>query len=223
MLHFSLDAANKESHDEMRGVSCFDFVMESLDIAESLGERPDIIFTVFDHNIDEIEKIYSDITQPRNLVLIINPSFSYAGVGEELSLESLERLEVWAKKPGVYLNRAFLELRRSGGNHIDDPVCKAASSTVVISPENELILPCYHLGIEKFPINKQLETLWKSEKIAELRKMEGKYEACEGCTVNCYMQPSFAINVNRYFWKALGSTWKYNRMKGTWKKLLKTG
>ena len=48
MLHFSLDSADAEKHDKMRGVSCFDSVLESIRIAKSLGERPDILFTVFD-------------------------------------------------------------------------------------------------------------------------------------------------------------------------------
>ncbi|MEL6537207.1 MAG: radical SAM protein, partial [Bacteroidota bacterium] len=33
MLHFSLDAADAETHDALRGVKCFDFVMESIKIA----------------------------------------------------------------------------------------------------------------------------------------------------------------------------------------------
>jgi hypothetical protein len=52
-------------------------------------------------------------------------------------------------------------------------------------------------------------------------KMEGRYDACEGCVINCYMQPSFAVEMNKYWWKAFPSTLKYNMMKGTWKQLFK--
>jgi len=223
MLHFSLDSSVKEIHDKGRGVACFDFVMESIKIAKSLGERPDILFTVFDHNIDEIEAIYNNICRPNDLVLILNPVFEYNGLAAESQLNELQlnKLLAWGKKAGVYLNEAFISLRKDGGNHIDKPICKAASTTIVISPENKLILPCYHLGIEEFAINNQLFDLYKSNEIQKLVKQEGKYEKCESCTINCYMQPSFAVELNKYFFKALPSTLKYNFMKGTWKQLFK--
>ncbi|MEO1655630.1 MAG: radical SAM protein, partial [Bacteroidota bacterium] len=94
MLHFSLDSAEKEVHDRLRGVACFDFVMQSIDIARSLGEKPDILFTVFEENMAEIPKIYEEITRPNQLVLILNPVFDYNAIdsGQGLSPESLARL-----------------------------------------------------------------------------------------------------------------------------------
>lgn len=221
MLHFSLDSPDREAHNASRGVDCFDFVMESIEVAKSLGERPDIIFTVFEHNVDEIEKVYQEICAPNNLVLILNPVFDYGEVdtGASFSEVTLKKLSKWSKKKRVYLNDAFIQLRKDGGNHVDDPVCKAASSTIVISPENKLMLPCYHLGIEEIPIENDLEGLYKSDKVQKLVALEGRMPACEGCTINCYMQPSFAVEVNKYFWKALPSTLKYNLEKGTWKEL----
>ncbi len=221
MLHFSLDSPVREEHDASRGVKCFDSLKESIKIAKGLGERPDILFTVFEHNIDKIQQVYEEISQPDNLVLILNPVFEYSTVktGEKLSENSLKKLLSWAKKKNVYLNEAFVELRKDGGNHIEEPVCLSGSTTIVISPENKLVLPCYHLGLEEIPLNGNLYDLYKSEKIQKLIAMEGRYKECEGCTVNCYMQPSFAVETNKYFWKALSSTLKYNYIKGTWKQL----
>ncbi|MBJ6119534.1 radical SAM protein [Pontibacter sp. BT310] len=223
MLHFSLDSADKEKHDLGRGVACYDFVMESVKVAKELGERPDILFTVFKHNLHELEEVYRTITQPNKLVLILNPAFEYNGVetGERLTEEELEYLSAFGKRKGVYLNDGFIQLRRDGGNHISDPVCKAATTTIVISPENELVLPCYHLGAKTYPINGNLHQLYYSPEVEKLKQLEGRLPACEGCTINCYMQPSFAVNLNKYFWKALPSTLKYNYSKGTWKRLLK--
>ena len=48
MLHFSLDYYNPEKHNLSRGVNCYDHVLDSIKIAISLGERPDILFTVFE-------------------------------------------------------------------------------------------------------------------------------------------------------------------------------
>jgi MoaA/NifB/PqqE/SkfB family radical SAM enzyme len=222
MLHFSLDSADKETHDKSRNVACFDFVMQSIEIANSLGERPDILFTVMEDNVHEMDQVYA-LCQKNDLMLILNPIFEYNEVdtGNSLSTETLDIISKWGKKKGIYLNDAFITLRKDGGNHVDDPICKAASSTIVISPQNELVLPCYHLGLETFPIGGELFELYQSAKVQNLVALEGKYSACEGCTINCYMQPSFAVEMNKYWWKALPSTLKYNRTKGTWKQLVK--
>ncbi|RDV13176.1 radical SAM protein [Pontibacter diazotrophicus] len=222
MLHFSLDSSEKEVHDKGRGVACYDFVMESIAIAKQLGERPDILFTVFRSNLHQLEEVYQKIVLPNKLLLVINPAFEYNAVdtGEQLTAEELNYLAAFGKRKSVYLNDGFVQLRRDGGNHVADPVCKAASTTLVISPENELVLPCYHLGSKSYPINGKLYELYKSREVEELKRQEGRLPECEGCTINCYMQPSFAVEVNKYFWKALPSTLKYNYMKGTWKRLL---
>lgn len=222
MLHFSLDYYSKEKHDKARGVSCYDHVIESIGIARSLGERPDIIFTVLEDNIGEIGKLYSNISFSNGLVLILNPAFDYnqISLGQKMNEAAMKELRRWGKRKMVYLNEAFLKLREDGGNHISSPVCKAASTTIVISPFNELVLPCYHLGISSIPVDNELYSLYRSEKVRQHISMEGRYLQCEGCTVNCYMQPSFAVNLNKYFYLALPSTLKYNYIKGTWKKML---
>ncbi|RFP63792.1 radical SAM protein [Hymenobacter lapidiphilus] len=222
MLHFSLDSSEKEVHDRGRGVACFDFVLESIRVARELGERPDVLFTVFRQNLADLERVYEQITRPNELVLILNPAFEYGDVetGEQLTPEELDYLSAFGKRKGVYLNEAFIQLRRDGGNHVADPVCRAASTTLVVSPSNELVLPCYHLGEKKFPIEGRLFDLYNSVEVQQLAALEGRLPACEGCTINCYMQPSFAVETSKYFWQALPSTIKYNWEKGTWKRML---
>ena len=56
--------------------------------------------------------------------------------------------------------------------------------------------------------------------LQQLAALEGRLPQCEGCTINCYMQPSFAVETSKYFWQALPSTLKYNWEKGTWKRML---
>jgi hypothetical protein len=89
----------------------------------------------------------------------------------------------------------------------------------VISPEDELVLPCYHLGIDSIPIKGKLYDLYLSEKVQKMKSLEGKLPGCQGCTVKCYMQPSFTTNLNRYWFLAAPSALKYNWIKGTWKGL----
>lgn len=222
MLHFSLDSPDEEEHNISRGVKCFDKVMESIAIAKANGERPDVLFTVFEQNVDKIERVWKEISQPNDLVLILNPVFDYNKVetGGSLSEQSRKQLLWWGKQKNVYLNEAFISLRQNGGNHVDNPVCKAASTTLVISPENKLVLPCYHLGTKDFAIDNNLYDLYQSAEVQEIVALEGKLKECEGCVINCYMQPSFAVEINKYFWKALPSTLKYNYIKSTWKQLI---
>ncbi len=220
MLHFSLDSPIPAEHDKSRGVRIFDKFEESVKTALSFGERPDILFTVFSHNIDSIEEVYKKWCLPNNLMLILNPVFEYNEVGSTLSDDDLLKLQEWGNKKLVYLNRGFIELRRDGGNHVNDPVCRAASSSIVISPENKLVLPCYHLGLESLPIENKLYDLWQSREVQKQVALEGRNEKCEGCTVNCYMQPSFAVELSKYWMAAMPSTLKYNLEKGTWKNLV---
>ncbi|MCS6790455.1 MAG: radical SAM protein [Bacteroidia bacterium] len=213
MLHFSLDAASAEKHNALRGgVPCFEFLEESLRVAQRLGEKPDILFTVMENNWQEIEAVYERFVRPYQLILILNPIFRYNSVGADtLSSQALVYLRKWARKKDVYLNEAFLRLRAKGGNSPTRPVCRASSAVVVISPDNRLLLPCYHAHEAgySFPINGSLEELYHSEVVQHLRALEGRFSFCEGCVINCYMEPSFAVEVSPYFWASLPSTLRY--------------
>jgi MoaA/NifB/PqqE/SkfB family radical SAM enzyme len=214
MLHFSLDSPIADEHDKSRGVACFDNLIKSISIARTLGERPDILFTVHNGNIHQVGQVYEEISRKNKLMLILNPMFSYNHVGDELNPATLAALESWGRKKLVYLNGGFIKLRKDGGNKTSKPVCKAVSSTIVINAENKMVLPCYHLGIEEIPVNDNLLELRNSAHIRDQIAAEGRHEKCEGCTINCYMQPSFAVNINKYFWAALPSTVKYVWEKG---------
>ena len=222
MLHFSMDSPYAEKHNKLRGVDCFNHVIESIKVAKKIGERPDILFTVHEENIDEIEAIYEEYCLPNKFVLILNPIFSYNEISKHGGLKSSDFavLRKWGKKKMVFLNEAFLKLREDGGNQINKPVCKASSSTVVITPDNKLSLPCYHLSGSELELEGGLEKVYYSSEAKKIREKEGRLDACQGCEVNCYMQPSFSVNVNKYWWLSLRSTLKYNWLKGTWRKFI---
>ena len=213
MLHFSLDSADPLKHNASRKVNCFDHLVQSIDIALALGEKPDILFTVTEENHTEIQQVYEDFALKNNLMLILNPMFSYKGVGEELGGNVTAELRKWASKPRVYLNTAFLDLRENGGNNINNPVCTAGTSTIVISPENKLVMPCYHLEGQNFEIAGQLEDLMDNEEVKSWQKKAGRLPECKGCTINCYMEPSFASRLSPLFFKSIGSTLKYSLQK----------
>ncbi|MEO8399475.1 MAG: radical SAM protein, partial [Ignavibacteriaceae bacterium] len=153
LLHFSLDSPDEEEHNKIRKVDCFKNVLKSIELSKFLGEYPDILFTVTNETYKKLPRMY-EIAEKCDLVLIVNPVFSYFG-NPGLDDEALDFIEEYCEgKINIYLNSAFIKLRRSGGNNINDPSCKAVSRVVVISPNNEIILPCYHFGNEAIKIDR---------------------------------------------------------------------
>lgn len=212
LLHFSLDSPFREEHDMIRKVKCYDKVLESIEIAKSLGEFPDILFTVTNQTYKHLPAMY-ELALKHDIVLLVNPVFSYFG-NEGLNEEAIEYIsEFCGGKMNIYMNDSYLKLRKDGGNHVDSPLCKAVSRVVVISPENEILLPCYHFFNKKIKIEKSISEIRESEEVKHYQKMEGRFSFCEGCTVNCYFEPSFAFPVNSYGFLSLTSKMKYGYQK----------
>jgi MoaA/NifB/PqqE/SkfB family radical SAM enzyme len=210
LLHFSIDSPDAGEHNRSRGVRCFDKLLESVQVAISLGETPDLLMTVTNDNYRHIGRVYDELALPNRLVLILNPLFEYNSLGDELSAEVMSLMREYGRRRFTYLNPAFLTLRQRGGNNPSRPDCRAVSTTVVISPFNELVLPCYHYGLERIPIDGKLHGLWRSDTVEQHRRMEGRHTVCAGCTINCYFEPSFGRSPgSRYFWESLPSKMGY--------------
>ncbi len=212
LLHFSLDSPDEEEHNRIRKVDCYNQLFKSIKIAKSLGEYPDILFTVTNETYKKLPRMH-EIAKKHDLVLLVNPVFSYFG-NPGLTNEAVEYIDEYCDgKTDIYLNKGFMKLRLDGGNDIKNPKCKAVSRVVVISPYNEIILPCYHFSNERIKIDKTIKEIRKSEKIKYFKKMEGRFDFCQGCTVNCYFEPSFAFPTNLYAVASLTSKFKYSYQK----------
>jgi MoaA/NifB/PqqE/SkfB family radical SAM enzyme len=208
LLHFSLDSPDEEEHNRIRKVDCYNQVLKSLELAKSLGEFPDILFTVTNETYRKLPRMH-DLARQHGLVLLVNPVFSYFG-NPGLTNKAVNYVDEYCDgKLDVYLNKGFMKLRRDGGNNIIDPSCKAVSRVIVISPYNEIILPCYHFEHERIKIDRPIKEIRQSEKIRYFQKMEGRFDYCQGCTVNCYFEPSFAFPTNSYAIASLTSKFKY--------------
>lgn len=208
LLHFSLDSPEEEEHNRIRKVDCYNSVFESINIAKSLGEFPDILFTVTNDTYKKLPQMY-DIALKHELVLLVNPVFSYFG-NPGLTKEAVDYIDDFCDgKLNIYLNKGFMKLRRNGGNDVQNPSCKAVSRVIVISPENEIILPCYHFASDKIKIDAPIAEIRDSEKIKYFIEKEGRFDFCRGCTVNCYFEPSFAFPTNLYSIASLSSKFKY--------------
>lgn len=197
LLHFSIDGATAEEHDHLRGVPCFDRVLESLDLAISLGERPELLFTAMRENFRSIETL-ADLAQYRRVILIVNPLFGATGDASLLNPSELNELIALCRRPFVYLNGGVARLARMGGNDPLRPRCRAISATIVISPENELLLPCFHHAQSSVPIAGDLRRALDSPERQKWLNQQGRADFCRGCTINCYLAPSLVYRLDRH-------------------------
>lgn len=207
LLHFSLDSMDENENDLIRSRNSFSSVMQSIQIAKELGERPDLLYTVTMSNYRAIEAL-SNFAQEQKLILIVNPVFKYSSQ-KNIDIEALNYIEQFKKVPYVYINRALHQLIRSGGNKRTNPRCRAVASTIVISPNNEILFPCFHFQQLAIPIKNNLKQMRKTKMIKLFKKQQGTYPFCEGCTINCYFDPSFLYRIDSYFWLSLISKIKY--------------
>jgi MoaA/NifB/PqqE/SkfB family radical SAM enzyme len=202
-LNFSLDGGDAETHNQSRGVAIFDTLVESVAIAKSLGEYPVLNHTVTAQNYDRIGEV-AELGLKLGARVWLNPAFTaYANYNNKKNPtpEMVRAIEAAAKKyNNLGYNRAALAFIEAGGNDTKNPRCKAVDAVIAISPSDELLLPCYHFAQKGVPIAGKLYDLYKkSEEVDEFRQSQGQLSVCEGCTVWCYLIPSFFKGIDKYW------------------------
>ncbi|MBI4532440.1 MAG: radical SAM protein [Candidatus Melainabacteria bacterium] len=207
-LKFSLSTTESQAYKLERGIDAFEKVVESIKLAKSLGELPSIIATATPETIWGMEKVVK-LAQKLDVLVLLGPIFDYCD-NELLHRQGIAEIERLSKLDNVCVNRAFIHFYMSGGNQTTSPRCRAVSSTIVISPDDKLLLPCYHMHNDKLQIEHKdnrsnLDELWHSHIVQEKRKMEGSWKFCQGCTIWCYFETSFLWPPDKYFWLNLQS------------------
>ena len=207
-LKFSLSTIDPAAYKAERGIDGFQKVIDSIKLARSLGELPSIIATATPESIGGMEKVIR-LAQELGVIVLLGPVFDYCD-NQLLQAEGIKEIERLSKFDNVCVNWAFLQFYLDGGNQIKNPRCRAISSTIVISPDDHLLLPCYHMHDERLKIEhsngkSSLDELWHSTHVQERRAKEGAWGFCQGCTIWCYFETSFLWPPDRYFWLNLKS------------------
>ena len=215
-LKFSLSTTDPEEYKKERGINGFARVIESLKIAKSLGEQASIIATATPESIGQMEDVIG-LAQEMGVVVLLGPVFDYCG-NELLNAEGMKELERLGKYDNVCINWAFTQFQLDGGNQIASPRCRAISSTVVISPDDHLLLPCYHMHDERLKIKHEggrsnLDDIWKGNHVQQRKKEEGSWGFCQGCTIWCYFETSFLWPPDKYFFLNLKSKARWAKEK----------
>jgi MoaA/NifB/PqqE/SkfB family radical SAM enzyme len=188
-LLFSLDSADPKAHDRIRGVESFHQTVGAIRLARRLGQVAYVSHVVTNEAMARLDEMV-ELAGRLDAILYLNPCFSFFD-NEGLSPDNARALMKYFGRKNIIVDLAELKLIASGGNDIRNPVCRAVASTIVISPQNELWLPCYHFRQEAIPIEGKLYDLYRhSEAVAAARKMDGRHSFCQGCTIYCYMRSS---------------------------------
>lgn len=201
-LKFSLSTTDAAEYREERGIDGYDKVIESIILAKSLGEQPSIVATATPDSIGQMERLIK-LAQELDVVVLLGPVFDYCD-NEVLKEDGIKEIKRLGRMKNVCVNWAFLEFFLDGGNQRDKPRCRAVSSTIVISPDDHLLLPCYHMHDERLKIKHEdgrsnLDEIWRSPPVQEKRKKEGSWGFCQGCTIWCYFEASFLWPPDKYF------------------------
>jgi MoaA/NifB/PqqE/SkfB family radical SAM enzyme len=215
-LKFSLSTIDPESYKKERGINGFARVIESIKIAKSLGEQPSIIATATPESIWHMEDVIG-LAQELGVVVLLGPVFDYIG-NATLKEDGIAELHRLSKFDNVTVNWAFTQFFLDGGNQIKAPRCRAISSTIVVSPDDHLLLPCYHMHDERLKIKHEngrsnLDEIWHSHHVQERKKMEGAWNFCQGCTIWCYFETSFLWPPDKYFFLNLKSKARWGKEK----------
>ncbi|MCP3967444.1 MAG: radical SAM protein, partial [Lentisphaerae bacterium] len=209
-LQFSFDDVDEDIHNKSRGVNCYNKVMRSIEIAKKIKQKICLIHVVTKDNITQVPKAIK-FAQNHKCIIALSPCFNYFG-SEGLSKNYVSEIKQYFKEKFTILDLANLKLIANRGNDINNPVCKAVSSTVVISPDNYLLLPCYHHHVKKIKIENNLVEIYSSAIVNEIKKKVGKYDFCKNCTINCYMRtPLLRTFKNNYFFLSLLTVYNYIR------------
>ncbi|MCR4439378.1 MAG: radical SAM protein [bacterium] len=206
-LHFSLDTLDRAKQRTWRKGPDPEHVLDSVRMAKALGEAPDLLFTATKESYRELPSL-ARLAAELRCELIVNQVFC-ASPEHALDEPALAALERFRAAPFVYLNRAFQRLRREGGNSTRASRCRAVSATVVISPDNNLLLPCFHHARARLPIAGDVRAALSSPLHQRFARLQGRLDFCQGCTINCYFDPSFLWRIDAFFVESQFSKLRY--------------
>ena len=174
-LFFSLDYPTEEMHDRSRGVECFHQVIKSVKLAQQLGEKPVIKFTMTRDSVLYLPEMV-ELAEKLNALVYLSPVYDFHGT-QGFEPPTIAHIRYYSKRKNVLLNLAVLEFVRNGGNRVILPRCRAQETTVTILPDGKRVSPCFFNQGGK----------------------QGREDVCSSCMRWPYMLPSFSRGLDKYF------------------------
>lgn len=213
LVRFSIDGT-RERHNQERcgGKSDFyQFIETGLTYARSIRKRNiQLLFTVDpreDGNLtaENLNSVLALSRKYGGVLISVNFLFNEDGY----SLEQILRLLRFKFQAGVQLSLGKLHFILRGGNNISNPTCRATEDVVTITADGKMALPCFQCAMATYAIHSNLNMAladpYRQRLMAKsgyhlhegtgsfgpFERMDGSGN-CQGCTLWCYMIPSFA-------------------------------
>ncbi len=197
-LSFSLDAADRETHDTIRGIKCYDHVIRSIILARKLGEMVMLKTTVCNDHLDAVPPVLN-LAARYGVLIELNPEFSYFQ-NPRLSDENLRKVQAWWRHPNVIINHAHVQFILDGGNNARRPNCPVGTGVIVLAPNNGLYFPCMHYVQKVLPLQDLdlPKTIASDDTRAAIARV-GRYPFCNHCTIPCYFETTYYTQIRKYF------------------------
>lgn len=197
LLRFSIDGI-PEFHDRNRGEGCFDDLIYGLELAQKLrgSKKTQLIFTAIggNHGNMDVETLSFILDLARTYGVMVNVNFLFNAF---LSNETLDLLSWFGRQADVKCSKGQVRFILRGGNNTLDPTCRAVSSTLAITADNRLALPCYHNAEQYLSLDGGIASALLSREWKDAQRREGRYPFCRGCSVWCYILPSWVMMPDR--------------------------
>ena len=198
-IYFSFDTTSDEEYMMIRGIDGYEKLLDSIKIAKNLKEDVCLSVTLTDETINNISSI-AEFCNKQKVVAYIHPCFSYFK-NEQLSRNNIKLIKKYFLHPFIRMNLIDLDFYFRGGNNINHPSCLAGKSTLDISPDDYLLIPCFHHCMKKVRINGNLLSIFYSKEWIDLYQNNGRYNFCNHCSIDCYFGLSYFDKIKRGFLK----------------------
>lgn len=193
---FSIDGS-EERHNANRGNGYYRYIREGLAASREIrkSQRTQLIFTAMPGakgNIDRAEfAAVLELAREFGVLVNVNLLFNI----EALDERELRDLKWFARQADVQLSKGKIRFVMRGGNSMANPTCAAVKRVLTVSSDNKVVLPCYHQlkkgRATSLPIGNDLKSVLDSPIRRELLARDGRHGFCQGCSIWCYIVPSF--------------------------------
>lgn len=174
-LYFSLDYPVPEEHDRSRGVDCFHAVIKAIKLAQDLGERPIINYTLTRDSVRFLPEMI-ELAERLGVYIYLNPVYGFFGT-QGFEESTYAHIRYYGRRRKVLLNLAALEFVKFGGNKTIFPRCRAKETIVTLLPDGSRISPCFF----------------------NPDGVEGRANICSDCLRWPYMLQSFSVGIDKFF------------------------
>jgi MoaA/NifB/PqqE/SkfB family radical SAM enzyme len=193
-LAVSFDVNDKKTFNETRGVDAFEKVKKNIELVRGMGIEINL-FSVITKETFRFTNDTIDFAKSLDMPIHFSPVDNVSREFMEISgaekmkvnensevLKKLTEKKIMYKK--IHFEDDYFNFQSLGGfNRFIR--CSSASTTISLKPDASVALPCPFFTLMTIKENENLRNGLNSEKARNMIKKCGKWNFCEGCSINC--------------------------------------